>query len=89
MDALGNISTYTAGGDGEDVEFEDVADILVRHENLTRLFLGSSFIIYRYYVHLRVIVNRLVQYPNFNVYSNSFLSIYVTDRVLECKPTVV
>jgi hypothetical protein len=51
MDALETISTYTADGDGDDVEVEDVTDMLVRYEHLTRWlrthhssFIGTIFI---------------------------------------------
>ena len=48
MDALETISTYTADGDGDDVEVEDVTGMLVRrgYEQLTRSFWThhSSFI---------------------------------------------
>ena len=35
MDALETIPTYTADGDGGDVEVEDVTDTLVRYEHLS------------------------------------------------------
>ena len=38
MDVLETISTYTADGDGDEVEIEDVTDMLVRYEQPTRSF---------------------------------------------------
>ena len=38
MDALETISTYTADGDGDEVEIEDVTDMLVRYEHPTCSF---------------------------------------------------
>ena len=38
MDALETISAYTADGEGEEVEVDDVADVLVRCEHPTRSF---------------------------------------------------
>ena len=38
MDVLETISTYTADGDGDEVEVEDVTNMVVRYQHLTHLF---------------------------------------------------
>ena len=78
MDSLETISTYTADGDGDEVEIEDVTDMLVRYKHATHsIWTHPSSIIYRQYTRLRVIVvtmNRLVHSPNVTVFPS--LSVY-------------